>query len=95
MCGQHLLPLMISMSSIVSVKWQLHFEFMIGQISSSSELLGATPSTSFSGSSATTWKGVGSVAMDTMTWDLPINILPTSPDQAEPLTQQKHHVVKL
>ena len=79
----------------VTVQWQLHFEFLIAQGSDSEKLIQSTPSTSFSGSDATTWKGVRPVAMDTMTWDLPVNILPTSPDQAEPLNQQKHYVIKI
>ena len=79
----------------VTVRWQLHFEFLIGQSSSHEQLIRATPSVGFSGASATAWKGVGPVPMDTMTWDLPINILPISPDQAEPLTQQKEHILKL
>ena len=79
----------------VTVRWQLHFEFLIAQGSGKDMLQCATPSSGFSGSNATTWKGMRSITMDTMTWDLPVNILPTSPDQAEPLTQQKQHVIKL
>lgn len=79
----------------VTVKWQLHFEFLIGQSSSSEQLLRATPSVGLSGTSATAWRGVGPVPMDTMMWDLPINILPISPDQAEPLNQQKQYILRL
>lgn len=79
----------------MKVRWQLHFEFLISKTRSNEQLIQAAPSTGFSGSTATAWRGVGPVAVDTMTWDLPINILPTSPDQAEPLTPQRHHVIKL
>lgn len=79
----------------VTVKWQLHFEFLISKKSTAEVLTHPIPSTGFSGSSATLWKGVGPVVMDTMTWDLSVNVLPTTPSQAEPLTHQKQHVIKL
>ncbi len=79
----------------LSVSWKLHFEFLIAKKPVSELLNHPIPSTSFSGSGATLWKGVDPVVMDTMTWDLSVNVLPTSPSQAEPLTHQKQHTVKL
>ena len=79
----------------VTVRWQLHFEFLIAKTSNTKVLTHASPSTGLSGSSATVWKRGCPVDMYTMTWDLTVNVLPTTPSQAEPLTQQKHHVIKL
>ena len=79
----------------LTVSWQLHFEFLIAKKPVSELLACPVPSTSFSGSAATLWKGVDPVVMDTMTWDLSVNVLPTAPSQAEPLTQQKQHTIKL
>lgn len=77
---------------LVSVKWQLHFEFLISRVASS-ELVKATPTASLSGSNGTLWKKADPVTVDTMTWDLPVNILPTWPEQAEPLTQTQQHTL--
>ena len=82
-------------TSTLTVKWKLHFEFLIAKKPVSELLNCRVPSTSFSGSPATLWKGVEPVVMDTMTWDLSVNVLPTAPSQAEPLTHQKQHIVKL
>ena len=75
---------------LVSVKWQLHFEFLISR-TAPIELMRATPTASLSGSSATLWKKEDPVTVDTMMWDLPVNILPTWPEQAEPMTQAHQH----
>lgn len=77
---------------LVSVKWQLHFEFLISR-TAPGELMRATPTASLSGSSATFWKKHDPATVDTMTWDLPVNILPTWPEQAEPLTQTQQHTL--
>ena len=76
----------------MSVKWQLHFEFLISR-TKPSELIKATPVASLSGSNATLWKKEDPVPVDTMTWDLPVNILPTWPEQAEPLTQTQQNTI--
>ena len=76
----------------MSVKWQLHFEFLISRITST-ELMKAIPTSSLSGSSGTLWKKDDPATVDTMTWDLPVNILPTWPEQAEPLTQTQQHTL--
>ena len=76
----------------VSVRWQLHFEFFISR-TTPTELMRATPTASLSGSNATLWKKEDPVVVDTMTWDLPVNILPTCPEQAEPLTQTQQHTL--
>ena len=73
----------------VNVKWQLHFEFLISR-SPPNELMKATPTVSLSGSKAVLWKGRSLVSMDTMTWDLPVTVLPALSDQVEPLSQTKH-----
>ena len=78
--------------SLVGVKWQLHFEFLISR-TAPSELMRAIPTASLSGSSATFWKKDDPATVDTMTWDLPVNILPTWPEQAEPLTQTQQHTL--
>ena len=74
----------------VGVKWQLHFEFLISR-TTPSDLMKATTTVSLSGSNAILWKKEEPVTVDTMTWDLPVNILPTWPEQAEPLTQTQQH----
>jgi len=76
------------------VKWQLHFEFIISR-GPPGELVRDTPTISLSGCEAVLWKGVEHVAMDTMTWDLPITVLPTLPEQAEPLIGAHQHTMIL
>ncbi|XP_064390826.1 RAB6A-GEF complex partner protein 2-like [Halichondria panicea] len=87
--SQFALPIPLSVtqsfkSSTVTVRWQLHFEFVLGR-KLPNELLLDTPTISLAGSKAVLWKGVEQVPIDTMTWDLPVTVLPTLPDQAEPL----------
>ena len=84
--------LVCSLNFLVTVSWQLHFEFLISR-TAPSELMKATSTASLSGSSATLWKKEDPVTVDTMTWDLPVNILPTWPEQAEPLTHTQQHTV--
>ena len=88
------MPEFVPVSCAVNVRWQLHFEFVIGR-KPPTQLVEATPTMSLSGSKAILWKGVEQVAIDTMTWDLPVTILPTFPYQAEPLIGTQRHKLKL
>ncbi|CAF0880666.1 unnamed protein product [Adineta steineri] len=58
---------------LVSLRWKLHFEFVTSKISRS-----FLPSNS-DASSSTTWSTANSIEVESMTWDLPIKILPTNP----------------
>lgn len=78
----------------VTVRWQLHFEFMISR-KPPTELLTDTPTISLAGTKAVLWKAVEQVPIDTMTWDLPLTVLPTLPDQAEPLPGPQQHTITL
>ncbi|XP_035666697.1 RAB6A-GEF complex partner protein 2-like isoform X1 [Branchiostoma floridae] len=79
--GHMILPIPLSatpsfMTDIVTVKWRLHFEFVLACSPISQ------PELPTSQSESTTWQGPSSVAVDTMVWDLPIKVLPTNPLQA-------------
>ncbi|CAF1651325.1 unnamed protein product, partial [Adineta ricciae] len=58
---------------LVSLRWKLHFEFVTSKAPRS--LLPANVDSS----SSTTWSTANSIEVESMTWDLPIKILPTNP----------------
>lgn len=59
------------------LKWRLHFEFILA---SSPLPAGASPVQLTSPhTDIATWQGPSDVEVETMTWDLPIKILPTNP----------------
>jgi len=91
------IPLSVTQSfenSTVTVRWQLHFEFLISRCPPG-DLTVATPTTSLSGSRATLWRGLQPTAVDSMTWDLPLSILPTIPTQAEMTQRTYPHTLTL
>jgi hypothetical protein len=57
----------------VSLRWKLHFEFVISKTPRSLLPTNIDPSAS------TTWSTANSIEVESMTWDLPIKILPTNP----------------
>jgi len=64
-------------SDLVCLKWRLHFEFILA---SSPLPAGASPVQLTSPhTDIATWQGPSDVEVETMTWDLPIKILPTNP----------------
>nr|XP_060617088.1 RAB6A-GEF complex partner protein 2 [Anolis sagrei ordinatus] len=86
-------------TNIVSLKWRLHFEFVTSrEASSSSALAGgeapptgtpegpSSPPTSLS-HEASIWTGEEQVEVDTLSWDLPIKVLPTNPLLASYISQ--------
>ncbi|CAF1635875.1 unnamed protein product [Rotaria magnacalcarata] len=58
---------------LVSLRWKLHFEFVISKTPRGSLLANNDPSAS------TAWSPPNSMDVESMTWDLPIKILPTNP----------------
>lgn len=64
----------------VKHSWQLHFEFVISK-GPPAQLLKASATPCLAGSKVTLWEGLQPVAMESMTWNLPITILPTLPLQ--------------
>ena len=58
---------------LVSLRWKLHFEFVTSKAPRS--LLPANVDSA----SSTTWSTANSIEVESMTWDLPIKILPTNP----------------
>ena len=53
-------------SELVSLKWRLHFEFV-------------TAVSLLSWEEESEWKPPGTVDIETMVWDLPITVFPTTP----------------
>lgn len=68
--------------SAVTVRWQLHFVFLSTKVSARDMTL-STPTLDLSGLQAELRRGLQPVGVDTMTWDLPLTILPTVPSLAE------------
>lgn len=74
-------------SDLVCLKWRLHFEFMLA---SSPLPAGASPVQLTSPhSDIATWQGPADVDVETMTWDLPIKILPTNPLHASSISTSR------
>uniref|UniRef100_A0A1B6M7T0 RAB6A-GEF complex partner protein 2 n=1 Tax=Graphocephala atropunctata TaxID=36148 RepID=A0A1B6M7T0_9HEMI len=67
---------------LVSLRWRLHFEFVTTQPDSVFQL----PTDS------STWQGPGFLTIETMIWDLPIQIYPSLPTP-EPQTNTKYSIV--
>lgn len=74
-------------SDLVCLKWRLHFEFILA---SSPLPAGASPVQLTSPhTDIATWQGPPDVDVETMTWDLPIKILPTSPLHASSISTNR------
>jgi hypothetical protein len=58
---------------LVSLRWKLHFEFVVSKTARS-----YLPSNTDS-STSSTWLTANSIDAESMIWDLPIKILPTNP----------------
>lgn len=58
---------------LVSLRWKLHFEFVISKSPSSLLPVNRDPTIS------TIWSTANSIDVESMIWDLPIKILPTNP----------------
>ena len=69
----------------VSLKWQVHFEFITKRISSKKSSH-SDKSPSSTNSSTTVCQLLNDSSMEQMTWDLPIVILPTLPSQTDERT---------
>nr|CAB3265550.1 retrograde Golgi transport protein RGP1 homolog [Phallusia mammillata] len=65
------------LTDLVCLKWRLHFEF----VTATSPLKGLDLETGQSGDRM--WQGPGQIKTESMTWDVPIQILPNMPTQAE------------
>ena len=59
------------------LKWRIHFEFIV----LTSPLKGVELETASQGDEL--WQGPGSLETETMQWDVPVQVLPTLPSQAE------------
>ncbi|CAI8022568.1 RAB6A-GEF complex partner protein 2, partial [Geodia barretti] len=65
-------------TNCVSLKWQVHFQFVLSRNSAhKSSGSSAQEEDSGSGAMATTIETLNSLLVDTMTWDLPVTVLPT------------------
>ena len=68
----------------VCLKWRLHFEFILA---SSPLPAGASPvQLTSSHTDVATWQGPPDIEVETVTWDLPIKILPTNPLNASSIS---------
>ncbi|XP_032833422.2 RAB6A-GEF complex partner protein 2-like isoform X1 [Petromyzon marinus] len=61
---------------VVTLKWRLHFQFLVACEPE------ATPTLAMEASEGSLWRGAERVQADTLSWDLPITVLPTNPLQA-------------
>uniref|UniRef100_A0A8C7DZV4 RGP1 homolog, RAB6A GEF complex partner 1 n=1 Tax=Naja naja TaxID=35670 RepID=A0A8C7DZV4_NAJNA len=68
-------------TSVVSLQWRLHFEFVTLRD------VAEVPVAPKDQSEATSWTGVEQMDVDTFSWDLPIKVLPTSPLLATSVSQ--------
>lgn len=71
----------LNVSSPVSLRWRLHFEFITAR-----EPVEA-PVVLQNQSEVTVWTGAENVDVDTFSWDLPIKVLPTNPTLASYVSQ--------
>ncbi|KAK7069979.1 Golgi membrane exchange factor (Ric1p-Rgp1p) subunit [Halocaridina rubra] len=62
-------------TDLVSLQWQLHFEF----VTSVNEVGGPSPPSS--PNEQVEWRAPSTLDIETMVWDLPITVLPTTPSQ--------------
>ncbi|KAK4292430.1 hypothetical protein Pmani_034810 [Petrolisthes manimaculis] len=77
-------------TDLVSVQWHLHFEF----VTSVCDIKG--PSQPNTRDDQVEWRAPSCVHIETMIWDLPINILPTMPSQvAQAVCMPTLHVLPL
>ncbi|XP_044300002.1 RAB6A-GEF complex partner protein 2 isoform X2 [Varanus komodoensis] len=60
-------------TSIVSLRWRLHFEFVTSRDAAEMQVA------SEGASEAAIWTGREQMAVDTFSWDLPLKVLPASP----------------
>ncbi|XP_042306106.1 RAB6A-GEF complex partner protein 2 [Sceloporus undulatus] len=67
-------------TNIVTLKWRLHFEFVTSR---EEEVITKGPASS----DAAGWTGTEQVEVDTLSWDLPIKVLPTNPLLASYISQ--------
>ena len=71
----------------VCLRWRLHFEFVLA---STPLPAGASPVQLTSRyTDIATWQGPTDVDVETMTWDLPIKILPTNPLHASSISTSR------
>ncbi|XP_042889914.1 RAB6A-GEF complex partner protein 2-like [Penaeus japonicus] len=77
-------------SDLVSLQWRLHFEF----VTSKTEVPG--PSTPQNPEDQIEWRAPSSLEIETMVWDLPITVLPTTPSQvAQAICMPAQQTLKL
>ncbi|GIY72062.1 RAB6A-GEF complex partner protein 2 [Caerostris extrusa] len=76
-------------TDIVSLKWKLHFEFV------TTNTISAMPE-SASSSDSVSWQGPANLDVQTMIWDLPIDVYPTHPLQvAHGLPSKLDHMITI
>ncbi|XP_078077931.1 RAB6A-GEF complex partner protein 2 isoform X4 [Mustelus asterias] len=68
-------------TSVVSLKWRLHFEFVTAREPAE------PPTVLENQSEIITWTGAGKIDVDTFSWDLPMKVLPTNPVLASYVSQ--------
>ncbi|XP_075221837.1 RAB6A-GEF complex partner protein 2 isoform X2 [Lycorma delicatula] len=73
-------------TDIISLRWRLHFEFV------TTDPVSATLNSTLNTDSSTVYEGPASLPIETMVWDLPIQIYPTilTPD---PQSQTKYNII--
>ncbi|XP_063878543.1 RAB6A-GEF complex partner protein 2-like isoform X2 [Scylla paramamosain] len=77
-------------TDLVSLQWHLHFEF----VTSVTEVKGPSPLAS--SKDQLEWRAPTSLDIETMVWDLPITILPTTPSQvAQAICMPAQHTLPL
>jgi len=87
----HLSNLYQNLIYLVSLKWKLHFEFVISIEPEAN--LKIIPEVSEDTSA--TWQGPPNIPIETMVWDLPVTIYPSNPQLVSQgiRAQSKHEMV--
>lgn len=76
----------------VSLKWQLHFQFIIARSKSHTHKNIEDSTHKKPISTATTLQTLNTSLVDTMTWDLPITVLPTVSLHSD---ERTHNIMKI
>ena len=77
-------------TNLVLVRWQVHFEFLISQLQPSGELvdLGNNLVSGEIGSDIE-WRPLHSVPVSTLTWEMPVRVVPTIPQYIATIAWQR------
>lgn len=77
-------------TDLVTLQWRLHFEFVTSLTPT------IVPSSNLEGKEDKTWQGPSTLNIETMIWNLPIKVLPTTPQHvSQGLQAQSKYVLAI